>query len=83
MFNDLLNGICIVSLIYADGSRKFLYTTLNRDILCRVGVDYQLGYLYDFKLKRWFRYDYDVTNVEILDNIDNQREVDKFANNFI
>lgn len=82
MMEELLSGICNVVWIYPDGSKKVIFTTLNQDILAQVGVVHRPGHLYDFKRKKYIKFDRRVKFVMLIDELDELEEVDAFANLF-
>lgn len=82
MMEEVLRGICNVVWVYPDGSKKVIFTTLNQDILAQVGVVYRPEHFYDFKRKKYIKFDRSVRFVMLLDELDELEEVDAFANLF-
>lgn len=83
MINDLKNGLCWITLVYSDHSRKAVYTTMNPDILKKENVVLRKDTVYDFNRKQYLSLD-SVTDVELtIDKPVYSREVDNFVNHFI
>ena len=83
MIDSLKNGLCWITLVYSDNSKKAVYTTMNSDILKKENVVLRKDTVYDFNRKQYLSLD-DVINVELtLDKPVYKREVDNFVNHFI
>lgn len=80
---DLLHRDGWVCFRYSDGSVHVFRTTLNEDMLKRVGGAKQ-GYLYDLDKFKWVEVPTD-TSVQLIvsETKPEMSEVDKFANQFI
>ena len=83
MIDNLKNGLCWITLVYSDNSKKAVYTTMNLNILKKENVVLRKDTVYDFNRKQYLSLD-DVINVELtLDKPVYKREVDNFVNHFI
>lgn len=82
MLEILKNGIGYLVLIYPDGSKRIIHTTLNSKILLENGATYIEGHVYDLDRKEQVAYTKNC-KISITEERPKLEGVDGFVSQFI
>lgn len=81
--DELQLGISYVVLTFEDNSKQIICTTLNKEIMKKLGVDLKEEHFYDLRKQRYIKFNRSADKIEIMDSVSEVEEVSRFADKFI